>query len=101
MAVIQSYSEQNTVHRLDSKLLATLAWHMCMGTYIIFLLGWAQIECMYGASCSAQTAHKPVKQSRQKAIRAYCSDIYCRIERDFAVSSFKYVWSIDNQQVQD
>ena len=27
---------------------------------------------MYGACCSAQTAHKPVQQSRQTVLRASC-----------------------------
>ena len=31
---------------------------------------------VYGTCCSAQMAHKPVQQSRQQALRAYCSYIY-------------------------
>ena len=37
-----------------------------------------QISCVttYSGCCSAHTAHKPVQESREQALRAYCSNIY-------------------------
>ena len=31
---------------------------------------------MSGDCCSAQSTHKPVQQSRQQTLRAYCPDMY-------------------------
>ena len=50
------------------------------GTFDSFLAGFGR-NLVYSACCSAQMAQKqwfkPVKQSRQQALRVYCPNLYC------------------------
>ena len=45
------------------------------GTFDSFLAGLGRNR-VYRACCSAQTVHKPVQQTRQQVLRAYCPYMY-------------------------